>query len=164
MASPSRKNITLALIGRVGNGKSACGNSILGKVVFPTSDNSKSCTHEVAVELKTRIDCEVKVVDTPGFMDRDAVQDRENTVIRIPELMRICPEGVHAFCLVLKYGAVDIDKDKEAVKKVKYIFGENVLRDYGIIIMTQGDNFDLNNEREEEGVVPFQLWCKKQIY
>lgn len=160
MASTSRRLVNLALIGRPGNGKSACGNSILVNAGFQIGDDGESCTLKNVVRNAKRKDLDIKVIDTPGVMDLDAYRNLENIYLHLPEVMNICREGIHAFCLVLKYGARDIDREIETVEKIKEVYGKKVLNDYGIIIMTNGDSFDQNYEGR--GDIHFQSWCENQ--
>ncbi|XP_059173861.1 uncharacterized protein LOC131954295 [Physella acuta] len=160
MASSSKIHITLALTGRVGNGKSACGNSILGKRVFPTSDDVESCTHKNRVGSAERMNTDIKVMDTPGVMDCDDYRNLENITFHLPDVISICQEGINAFCLVLKYGAINMQQEIQAVKQIKEVYGKTVLNDYGIIIMTNGDSFDQNYDGKEDN--SFLNWCKKQ--
>lgn len=157
-----KPTITLALTGKIGNGKSACGNSILGRNEFKTNDNVQASTLMTKIGWAKRDIMKVKVVDTPGLMDPDPSQELENINVQLHEVMSVCPEGIHALCLVLKYGNRFTDEEKKSVKKIKEIFGENFIRKHGIIIMTGGDTFDLNREDGAEDSSTFEQWCERQ--
>lgn len=98
MEGAIKEEITVGLVGKVGNGKSASGNSILGRSLFETSSDTWSCTLNTSVGWTTREDIVVKVVDTPGVMDLNNNRELENIAIQIPEIMSVCPEGIHALC------------------------------------------------------------------
>ncbi|XP_059173849.1 uncharacterized protein LOC131954286 [Physella acuta] len=160
MASPPRQKITLLLTGKVGYGKSACGNSILGRKAFQADNGSKLCTfmiNERSGERDGTLD--VRVIDTPGVMELDEKQELINTTIEIPSVMSACPEGIHAICLVLKYDNIFTSEDSQAVSKIKKIFGENFLTNHGVIIMTGGDMLEAKDGREE---ATFQQWFERQ--
>ncbi|XP_059173855.1 GTPase IMAP family member 7-like [Physella acuta] len=156
MAFCEQLKITLALVGKAGKGKSATGNSILGWPYFK-SDEAETCTLMVDVQWVTYDNLVVKVVDTPGYVDSDKKEDIISTIIQIPEVMSVCPEGIHVFCLVLEYGARFYKEEIRAVEKIKEIFGADFLRNHGIIIMTKGESFDLNHED-----ILFHQWCDQR--
>ncbi|CAL1546311.1 unnamed protein product [Lymnaea stagnalis] len=67
--------------------------------------------------------------------------------------------GFDALIFVMKYGVRFTKQEKDAVQMVKSIFGENVFRDWGILVFSYGDNFDLDTE--DDGMT-FEDWCREQ--
>ncbi|XP_059178638.1 GTPase IMAP family member 7-like [Physella acuta] len=154
--------ITLALVGKVGNGKSSSANSILGQNLFESSNSASSCTYLTTAKHVIHGHYEIKVVDTPGVMDLDDKQEIANLASQLPGMMSVCPKGVHAMLLVLHFGTRYTKEDRQAVSYIKQIFGETIFRDHGIIIMTHGEDFDMDNNDEDTTPITFETWCKNQ--
>ncbi|BFZ15478.1 hypothetical protein BsWGS_18517 [Bradybaena similaris] len=152
----------LLLTGRTGNGKRSTGNSILGVKEFtPQSCTSSAVTYEIKAATK-KIDGDlITVVEGPGLGDTDIdVTDDGQSMIELSEkALTLISYTLHALLVVLKYGCRFTNQEKEAVKMIKAIFGEDVIKNYGIIVMTYGDSFDM--DMEVDGVT-FAVWCDDQ--
>ena len=100
-------------------------------------------------------------MDVPGVFDtrnsQDGNHDFEKT--RMKEAMLLNPAGYHAFLFVLRYGHRFTEEEYTVVKFLKAMFGEKFMKDYCILLLTNGDGFE--RDFEEDGKT-FEQWCQEQ--
>ncbi|KAI3962971.1 hypothetical protein MKW92_036602 [Papaver armeniacum] len=135
---------TLVLFGRVGNGKSALGNSIFGKKEFVSKISASGVTTTCKLET-TRLDDGqvVNVIDTPGLFDLSRGSDRPELYLanEVVNCMTLAKDGIHGFILVCSVKTQFSVKEEGFIQRLGKIFGEKIF-DYIVVVFTGGDQLD----------------------
>ncbi|XP_035771056.1 immune-associated nucleotide-binding protein 9-like [Neolamprologus brichardi] len=128
--------VNLVLLGLAGTGKSASGNTILGRKHFVSKPSSNQVTTECQVEETEINDLHVRVIDTPDMFDDDTEPSvRDKHVKRCKEL---CESELCVFVLVMDVSRFT-DGERDILKKLENTFGTKV-KEQTVILFTRGDN------------------------
>ncbi|KAG2457920.1 IIGP5 GTPase, partial [Polypterus senegalus] len=134
--SETEEHLRVALIGKCGSGRSASGNTLLGREEFKSFIYNSTSTNESKKE-KTQFDgTNVTVIDTPGLLDTRLPPEKVKE--HLEQCIKISSPGIHAFLLVIQVGCFTIE-EKKAVEEIKELYGDTVTK-YMIILFTYADN------------------------
>ncbi|GJN02860.1 hypothetical protein PR202_ga20249 [Eleusine coracana subsp. coracana] len=129
---PRPADVTLVLVEKVGTGKSATANSILGCDAFKSEYSYASVTETCQMWSTTLRD--------DGWL-YDMNMSEEDVRKEIAKCMDMSKDGIHAMLMVFSAATRFTREDEDTINSIKVFFGEKIL-EHMILVFTHGDNVE----------------------
>ncbi|XP_072552341.1 GTPase IMAP family member 9-like isoform X2 [Salminus brasiliensis] len=150
LSGQSRRELRVVLLGNIGSGKSASGNTLLGRSGFTCRLSASPITQQCEAQTVdlgdpgTRGLRWVTVVDTPGLTAEMLTDTGKEKLLQ--RCLQLSSPGPHVFLLVIPLGRFT-QEEKDTVERAVEVFGSR-LYTFTIILFTFKDNLKDNSIEE----------------
>lgn len=129
-----KRDMAIVLVGKTGEGKSATGNSILGRDGgFVSEYRAASVTSVCENRCTGRYGAALNIIDTPGFFDTGMTE--EAVKLAVARCLGMTHPGPNAFILVISMDHKFDQQSEYTVQRIVELFGKEILK-FMIMIFT----------------------------